>query len=427
MILVEFGILIVFMDTIHDIVHSIINHLIPHEGNDYKPHLLQRGAMVMMLLLIMVSFLAANFQALLWQSSDWLVGAVLPAVVIDLTNTERATLDLPQLSRNVVLDQAAKLKAEDMARNSYFSHDSPTGITPWYWFKQAGYPFVHAGENLAVYFTDSTEVVDAWMNSPTHRANIVGTNYREIGVGTAKGTYDGFETVFVVQMFGTPAVAQPVVSVVSAPLPKATPAPLVAVAPEPLETYGESVDQGSPQVAGEMMDVPEETIVASTVDINNTKKEQEAVPVSLAMIDSTDEPRVVPVAQHERTFATVPPVPTPEYIPATNAPVDNREVVSLYSGMAASSTNLTPAPYTTANNVLNNAPIMAALATEPSTLLQLIYLILGSITALALIASVVLEWRHHRPVQTVYGLALLLVMAGLFYIHTIISTGAIVI
>ena len=409
------------MDRLHDFLHSIINHLVPHEGNDYRPHLLQRGAMVMMLLLIMVSFLAANFQALLWQSSDWLVGAVLPAVVVDLTNNERTTMDLPQLSRNVVLDQAAQLKAEDMARNSYFSHDSPTGVTPWHWFKQAGYPFVHAGENLAVYFTDSTEVVDAWMKSPTHRANIMGTRYREIGVGTAKGIYDGFETVFVVQMFGTPAVP----TVVSAPpAPVIVLAPIVAVALEPVETFVAITDQGAPQVAGEMMDTPEETQTASVVVSESTMNSEEgAIIVEDTEVAAPTESPKTELMQNEE-MATIPPAPTPEYTQSP-APIASREVISLYSNLAASSTNLTPAPYTTSDTVLKT-PTMAALATEPSAVLQLIYLVLGSITALALLASVILEWRHHRPVQTVYGLALLLVMAGLFYIHTIISSGAVV-
>lgn len=423
MIGVEFGILVVFMDTIHDVLHSVINHLVPHEGNDYRPHLLQRGAMIMMLLLIMLSFLAANFQALLWQSSDWLVGAVLPAVVVDLTNTERTSLALPQLIRNTVLDQAAQLKAEDMARNSYFSHDSPAGITPWHWFKKAGYPFVHAGENLAVYFTDSTEVVNAWMNSPTHRANIVGTQYREIGVGTAKGFYDGYETVFVVQMFGTQALPAVVAAVPARlPVPVAVPLSAVAVASESM-TVREPVDQ-VPQVAGEMMDVPEETPMASAVTRDTAVNEEKDTSATVVISNEVEAPLPETMKNDENSIATVPPVATPASDPVA---ADIREVVSLYSGLAASSTNLTPAPYTTSDVVLSQIPKIASLATEPSSLLQLIYLILGSITALALFTSVVLEWRHHRPLQTIYGLALLLVMVGLFYVHTILSSGAVVI
>jgi hypothetical protein len=102
------------------------------------------------------------------------------------------------------------------------------------------------------------------------------------------------------------------------------------------------------------------------------------------------------------------------------------EAVSLYSGLAASSSNLTPVPYEIVDLENATVPKVAELATEPSQLLQLIYLILGGITALVLLLSVMLEWRHHRPVQTAYGLILLLIMAGLFYVHTTIIAGAVV-
>jgi hypothetical protein len=102
------------------------------------------------------------------------------------------------------------------------------------------------------------------------------------------------------------------------------------------------------------------------------------------------------------------------------------EAISLYSGMAASSTNLKPAPYATVDLANIPAPKLAVLATEPSKLLQFIYLVLGGLTAIALLFSVILEWRHHRPVQTAYGLFLLMIMAGLFYVQTTIMAGAVI-
>ncbi|MBY0538342.1 hypothetical protein K2P47_03000 [Patescibacteria group bacterium] len=405
------------MDTLHDFLHSLINHIVPHEGNDYRPHLLQRGAMILMLILILLSFLAANFQALLWQSSDWLVGAVLPAVVVDLTNTERADLSLPKLTRNPVLDEAATLKAQDMARNSYFSHDSPTGVTPWHWFKEAGYTFAHAGENLAVYFSDSSEVVEAWMNSPTHRANIVGSQYREIGVGVARGTYDGFDTVFVVQMFGTPA-AMPVAREVVAETP-----PTVITVPVPLAIATEQTNLATvetessptePLVAGQTSDIPElDMVVVKNVSETETVAAQTA---------AATEPMAVDESITQMNTATTPAAFAEEAKTVMGA----AEAISLYSGMAASSSNLTPAPYTTVDLEAEAAPKVAVLATEPSKLLQLIYLVLGGITAFVLLLSVMLEWRHHRPIQTAYGIVLLMIMAGLFYVHTTIVAGAII-
>ncbi|MCA9362244.1 hypothetical protein KC906_02625, partial [Candidatus Kaiserbacteria bacterium] len=188
-------------------------------------HILQKVSMSLMGVLVLLTFMGANLHALFWQSSEWLVSTVLPAVVVDLTNEERAENDAAPLRRNSTLDEAAQLKAEHMAQNQYFAHYSPDGVSPWHWFSEAGYVYAHAGENLAIHFTDSAEVVEAWMNSPAHRQNIVDGKFTEIGVGTAKGTYEGYNTVYVVQLFGAPAV----------PVPAPAPAPTtIAAATAPL-------------------------------------------------------------------------------------------------------------------------------------------------------------------------------------------------
>jgi hypothetical protein len=127
---------------------------------------LQRVALSLMGVLTVLTFMAANLHALLWQSSQWLVSTVLPSVVVELTNEEREISNAAPLVRNVVLDEAARMKAEHMAKYEYFAHFSPDGVSPWHWFNEAGYVYAHAGENLAIHFTDSAEVVEAWMDSP---------------------------------------------------------------------------------------------------------------------------------------------------------------------------------------------------------------------------------------------------------------------
>jgi hypothetical protein len=121
-----------------------------------------------------------------------------------LTNEERAQNDASPLSENNLLVKAAQLKANDMATRGYFAHTSPDGKTPWYWLEQVGYHYSAAGENLAVNFFESSDVAQAWMNSPTHRDNIVKKDYKEIGIAVASGIYEGRNTVFVAQFFGTP-------------------------------------------------------------------------------------------------------------------------------------------------------------------------------------------------------------------------------
>lgn len=178
---------------------------LPHKGNDHKPHL-SRGIGVFFVLVISVGFFGFSYlQVQYLNSNEGFLGAVLPAVLVDLVNEDREKAGSEPLQVNQVLQQAAQMKADHMAENGYFAHVSPDGTTPWYWIEEAGYEFVTAGENLAVHFTDSREVEQAWMDSPTHRANIINHSFSEIGIAVARGSYDGYETTFVVQMFGKPA------------------------------------------------------------------------------------------------------------------------------------------------------------------------------------------------------------------------------
>lgn len=130
---------------------------------------------------------------------------VLPSVLAAMTNDERAAHNLPELAVNPVLSRAAEMKARDMAEKGYFAHVSPDGTQPWQWLDMAGYAYDYAGENLAMNFTDSRDITDAWMRSPTHRANIVKDTYTEVGTGVARGTYQGKETIFVAQVYANPA------------------------------------------------------------------------------------------------------------------------------------------------------------------------------------------------------------------------------
>jgi hypothetical protein len=121
-----------------------------------------------------------------------------------MTNDGRESLGLQRLEENDVLDEAALLKAQDMMDKDYFSHSSPEGVAPWYWFEEADYNYKYAGENLAVGFVDSEEVYEAWLNSPSHKENLLNSKYSDIGMAILKGNFQGNETTIVVQLFGTP-------------------------------------------------------------------------------------------------------------------------------------------------------------------------------------------------------------------------------
>lgn len=112
--------------------------------------------------------------------------------VVRLVNVERAKNGLAALSIDATITKTATLKSQDMAKNNYFSHTSPTYGSPFDLMKQYGVSYRTAGENIAMGQTSPAQVMNGWMNSPGHRANILNSSYTKIGVGVAQnanGTY----------------------------------------------------------------------------------------------------------------------------------------------------------------------------------------------------------------------------------------------
>lgn len=357
--------------------------------------MLQKISMSLMGVLVLITFVGANLHALLWQSSDWLVSTVLPAVVVDLTNDERVDNNAVPLQRNATLDEAARMKAEHMAKNEYFSHYSPDGVSPWYWFDEAGYVYAHAGENLAIHFTDSSEVVEAWMKSPTHRKNIVDSKYTEIGVGTAKGEYEGYETVYVVQLFGAPGVTS---------LPRTTPTPVTPPEPAPV-AVAETIE---PVVVEESIEPVPNPVAVSQPEVVELPEELEIEePVVVA---EAETPVVEPVAEA--------PVSVPVEAP--------KEVVVLQSPIISTSSGLAVAQVTTPRGDHAGATL-ASVATQPNYLLQVVYVTLGVVVLFLLSMSIVLEARRFHYRQVAYGVFLIFGMGGLWFVHTLLTTGAVIV
>lgn len=122
--------------------------------------------------------------------------------IIKLVNGERLKNSLSILTPNSALNRAAQLKVDDMVKNNYFAHTSPSGKTAAQFRVEGGYNGYLTGENLAVLFKTASEIVAAWMNSPTHKANILQGGYKDIGVATALTIYKGERTFFVAMEFG---------------------------------------------------------------------------------------------------------------------------------------------------------------------------------------------------------------------------------
>lgn len=164
----------------------------------------------------------------------------------NLTNQKRAQHGLPALTLHSQLNNAAQAKAGHMVAHNYWAHTAPDGTEPWTFFDQAGYPYVHAGENLAYGFADSAEILDAWMNSPGHAANILG-DYKDMGFGITNGSsYQGGQYTVVAAFYGTQSAPTPppapvVAAAPAAPSPPTNPEPTPAPAPQP-----ETVETSAP-------------------------------------------------------------------------------------------------------------------------------------------------------------------------------------
>ena len=125
--------------------------------------------------------------------------------VLQWTNTHREAAGLPSLARSFALDQIAQRKVEDMFEHQYFAHISPLGLDVGDLAEGAGYEFIAIGENLALGNYESDQaLVQAWMDSPGHRENILGVRYQEIGIAVQKGLYEGNSTWLAVQTFALP-------------------------------------------------------------------------------------------------------------------------------------------------------------------------------------------------------------------------------
>lgn len=119
-----------------------------------------------------------------------------------IINDSRQANGLRRLDSNHKLRDSACAKAQHILKYQYWAHVAPDGTTPWFFFVQAGYDYMLAGENLAYGYRNDTETVDAWLNSPAHRENIMNNSFREQGVCSIVGLFIGAKVTMTVQHLG---------------------------------------------------------------------------------------------------------------------------------------------------------------------------------------------------------------------------------
>jgi len=186
--------------------------IFPCKDNDYRPTLLDGNFLLYIALVLVLLKLVGLFYFTLLPKTPYFAD-ITRGVLVQMTNNERMAAGLKPLNENQKLIKAAELKAKDMLQKNYFSHWSPDGTSPWYWFGVVGYNYRYAGENLAMGFLNAKDVHRAWIASPDHKSNILGPNYSDIGIAVVEGDFFGQKTFLIVQVFGSQDVAETVVSV----------------------------------------------------------------------------------------------------------------------------------------------------------------------------------------------------------------------
>lgn len=205
-----------------------------HKGGNPSPShfkILKSWHFWLLLVLLLVTKIYLEYHKGPASASDLTTENILSAV-----NKERALRNLLTLKTDSRLSQAAQSKADDMMSRRYFSHQDPEGNYVWKKIEAAGYgPYLQLGENLAIEFYDTGSLLAAWMNSPTHRANIINEGFKDQGMGLAFGSSGQYHSA-IANTFGSLVATKPKPPAAPAPQPaplKLQPAPKKTSVPAP--------------------------------------------------------------------------------------------------------------------------------------------------------------------------------------------------
>lgn len=219
--------------------------VVPHRANQFRPHLIRRHGIAVLLVVVAVSIFGSN-----WWSTGSVLGdmaTITPTSLLDDTNAERSQKHLAILKYSEKLSEAAFMKANDMFTQQYWAHEAPNGATPWQWFAKVGYNYTYAGENLAKNYRSTSAMMNAWMASQKHRDNILNSHYTEVGFAVVDGDLDGKQTTLVVALFGSPAAST---AVAGATETRVSMAPVIHTDGSVIGQFGSVLQSASPTVLG---------------------------------------------------------------------------------------------------------------------------------------------------------------------------------
>src|SRR3989344_6717682 len=192
---------------------KIANFFLPSETNNYRPAVLSYKAfliygIILLLLRLLLGALPADS------------AAVDSSTLMNLINQERISRNLVSLVTHQSLLAASVQKSQDMIDRDYFAHVNPDGDYVWPLITGAGYgQYKILGENLAVDFATSEGMIKAWLDSPTHRANLLHDEFLEQGLTALYGDYKGRYTNLTASLFGARIASAPKTQIAQSPPP----------------------------------------------------------------------------------------------------------------------------------------------------------------------------------------------------------------
>lgn len=175
---------------------------IPSRKNSYRPHAFRHFMLSIYslgLILSQLSFGVIQYTPIASNPEQ------LKKDIFVKINEQRKSQSEPEFTENPMLSQAAQTKLQDMFTKNYWDHISPTGEKAWIFINNTGYSYSIAGENLARGFVSADSMIDAWMDSPTHKKNILDKDFRETGIAVGNGVVNGKSATVAVQLFGAPS------------------------------------------------------------------------------------------------------------------------------------------------------------------------------------------------------------------------------
>ena len=173
---------------------------IPSKENNFLPKIIGCRALIFYAFLSFLIFLSVST---LYQGGiNKILASLTQELIVKEVNPIREESGFLKLQINEKLSAAAQLKAEDMIKRGYFSHTGPNGERPWSWLEKVDYKYAAAGENLAIDCSNPKVLIDAWLKSPLHRKNILNGYFSDIGIGIAKGNFEGRKTIVTVMFLG---------------------------------------------------------------------------------------------------------------------------------------------------------------------------------------------------------------------------------